>query len=294
MDAPPREKFDIPLGFEAPSDVETPQDEAEQVTDAEDFDEEDAQPTEAGDRSQEPAKPRHSAHEWANVLMTAEQRINEVPVKMRAEVLTIWKGLLLQAQAHAERQGVQKGYQTATQDAELKALVDRIDALKRDDPEGYVEWEQAEPRQFQAYLAARSRLSAPNTRGVSEAEIAAAAADVCDAAYAEYPSVKEAIVAIAAVNPYPSTAQGLARLTRDVEREVAKAKAAVDAPDKAAAAERAAKAREHANRPKGAAPTGNLAVGELTLDMIRRMSADELRARPDWRKDVDKALARSR
>lgn len=240
-------------------------------------------------------KTQHSTQEWAGILRTAHQRINEIPGKQRAEVIQMMLNAERDAVVYARQTGADEGRRTADQEAALREQLSEIDELKERDPAAFVEWGDQYPDRLNAYLAGKRRLAPrdPAVARQAEEEVNVASREVL-ADLDGHDQARARISALAAANPYPSTPAGLARLAKDVTREIAAEQSAKDAPVRQKAVERAASAQAHAARPKSLAPGGVGQTGELSMDAINAMNYRDLMAIPNWEEKAKAAMLRAR
>lgn len=273
------------------------QDEDADLGEVDDSEDEGAE-TPSSDRV-EPAKPQLSPAEWASILSTAPQRWTEVPRKLVGPTIAAIAAAGQAESANARRIGADEGRRAAAHEAQLRAAVAEIDELQRTDPEGFAQLATENPSRMANYLAAKRDLAPVSPEAMQrEAQRINAAAAPHLQRVSEYPEAHAKIVARHQQGAYSLTPEGLAELAIDVEREIAAAMAAREAPTTRKAAEREAAAQQHSAKPKPLSTSGNAAAGELTVDGIKAMTQQQIlaamNADPEWEAKAQRALTRGK
>jgi hypothetical protein len=164
--------------------------------------------------------------------------------------------------------------------------VAEIDQVRESDPAQFAQWAAAYPERLAKYNEVKGQIAAAEASAGSDSSmreaIAAKARDILAPLRGN-----AALIERIAMNEYPLTIDGLTKLSADVAAELARSDAAPAQQRQQAAAEQKAK-------PKALVAGGSGAAGELTFDMVRRMSREEMRAvraTPDRVARIERALA---
>lgn len=241
-----------------------------------------------------------TAEEWAPIIRANPARINEVSLKLRAEVLTQMRELEERTQLEAARLAYERGqqealrrYQETDQRQQVKNQYAELSRLEQDDPEAFHEWAQTYPQNAAGYYNVKAAGGPDRFLGMQEeaqraqvAEYQARLAKVHERLQKE-PALRPMLEAKAALTPgiYEQSLAGMSRLEDDLVDALAELKAqkaiaaATPARRQAEQRQEAAANRERLPRPPsgGSPESRDPNEGKSAYELIAAGMADEIR-----------------
>ena len=252
----------------------------------------DDEPEATADGEEPPAaeatSPADALERWVTQVADNPKSINQIPAKHHPAVvqaaIEAERAIQRKAAEEAYRLGQQHGAETAVRDARIREAVAEIDALKKDDPEGYVTWRDTYPDKAAAYDQARAPQAATSAADATLTAIVEASKPLV-AQLENYPAAKARLAQKAEKDKslYQMTPEGLAQLSLDISKEIAaeeQAKRAKDEePARKAVEQRAAAAAQRRDAPRIDAAEGRKGNEPLTNDIeeLLRMGIRESR-----------------
>lgn len=219
-------------------------DDAEPGLTADDFDEGDDENLEEPEEEGEPAPEAEGKSEPAadalplddpkalGVMLTRDPNFwRRIPTKHRAEAI---EEALGHAVAYGRGLGQQDMQGRVQESAQVASLVAEKDALAANDPDGFADWAEANPADAARYYGVKAQGRAAADPAQQEQQAILTQARDITAPLREFPEVVEEFRKRFTAGEYPSSQQGLLKLSRDVGEELAKARAAKAAADVAA------------------------------------------------------------
>lgn len=170
-----------------------------------------------------PASPT-AIEDWVARFRANPRSQFEIPGKIRndviAQALTLERAEVNRAKNEAYAAGQQQARETAKAELQLESDAAALDTAKKEDPEGFLEWAEEHPEDYQAYVQYKKRgHTAPLAQAKADAAEAATAAILAQAQAMLSELPDEAIARLRARGTFNADAAGLVKLTQAVEAE---------------------------------------------------------------------------